>query len=138
MPKNEPTSLATNFIVFLSGVLLSALFSTWLSGLVANQYIFLVVVIVLLALAVIFCLAQTSHRIEQLCNQTISVVDYCNESYLEDEGIEYKGLVFSELTELVKNAGKEMLVLDATRPGEKPYKASLHEERNEISSSYRK
>jgi len=129
MPKIEASNLAWNFILFVSGILLSALFSTWLGGLVTSQYIFLATVVVLLALAVIFFLAQTSRRVERLCKQAVSIVDYCDESYLQDEGIEYKGLVFEELAELVKNAEKEILVLGATRPGERPYKASDHEQR---------
>jgi hypothetical protein len=129
MPKTEASNLAWNFILFVSGVLLSALFSTWLGGLITSQYIFLAIVVVSLALAVMFFLAQTSRRVEQLCYQAVSVVDYYDESYLEYEGIEYKGIIFEELTELVKNAEKEILVLGATRPGEKPYKASNHEER---------
>lgn len=129
MNKFDTSDLAKNFILFISGVLLSALFSTWLGGVVISQFIFLVAIIVLLSLAVIFFLAQTSQRIERLCNQAVSVVDYCDESYLEDEGIEYKGMVFQELAELVRNAEKEILVLGATRPGEKPYKGTNHEQR---------
>lgn len=129
MPKVEASNLAGNFIIFISGVLLSALFSTWLGSLVTSQYLFLATVVVLLALAVIFYLTQTSQRVERFCKQAVSIVDYFNESYLEDEGIKYKGLVFEELAELVKNAEREILVLGATRPGEKPYKASDHEQR---------
>ena len=129
MNKSRVSDLVKSFILFISGVLLSALFPGWLSGLVVSQVVFLAVIIVLLSLAVIFFLAQTSQRIEKLCIQAVSVVDYCDESYLEDEGIEYKGVVFQELAELVRNAEKEILVLGATRPGEKAYKGTDHEQR---------
>lgn len=129
MYKIELFDLAWNFILFISGILLSALFSTWLGGLVTSQYIFLAATVVLLALAVIFFLARTSRRIEQLCNQAVSVVDYLGESYLEDEGVAYKGIIFEELAELVEKSEKEILVLGATRPRENPYKGSDHEQR---------
>lgn len=136
MPNIKGTNLTWNFIVFVAGVLLSALFSTWLGGLVVSQYLFLAAVIVLLVLAIIFFFTrisqrfeQTSQKIERLYSQAVSVVDYCNEPYLADEGIEYKGIIFDELAELVESARKEVLILGATRPREKPYKASNHEKR---------
>ena len=136
MPKVRGENLAWNLILFISGILLSSLFSAWVGNLVSRQYIFLAAVLVLLALIVVFFISRiykrleaTERRIEKLCSQAVSVVDYYDEPYLKDEGIEYRGIVFQELTELVRTAEKEILVLGATRPREKPYIVSDHEER---------
>lgn len=128
--------LAWNLILFLSGVLLSALFSTWLSNLVTSQYIFLAIIVVLLALTVIFFISKIYTQIQDaneymkmVFKQAVSTVEYCDEPYREDEGIEYKGIIFSELSELIKSAEKEILILGSTRHGEKPYKGTDHEQR---------
>lgn len=136
MKQIEGTGLAWNLVLFLSGVLLSALFSTWLSNLVTSQYIFLATVVVLLALTAIFFISrihvqsqQTNEYIKRIFKQAVSTVEYYDEAYREDEGIEYKGIVFSELSELIKSAEKEILILGATRHGDKPYKGTDHEQR---------
>lgn len=129
MPRTEASKLAREFILFISGVLISALFSAWIGGFVVHESVFLITVIILLSLSVIFFLGHTGRHIEDLCTQAVSVVDYVSESYLEDEGIEYKGIVFEELAELIKNAENEILIAGSTRPGDKTYKASDHKQR---------
>ncbi|MEL6401308.1 MAG: hypothetical protein AAFR26_19875 [Cyanobacteria bacterium J06626_4] len=136
MKQTKGAGLAWNLILFLSGVLLSALFSTWLSNLVTSQYIFLAVIVVLLALTVIFFISiihtqikDTNEYMKGVFKQAISTVEYYDETYRENEGIEYRGIIFSELSELIKSAEKEILILGATRHGEKPYKGTDHEQR---------
>ena len=117
-------------VLFVSGVVFSALISNLLEKSLAISVALLVSATILLALAGIFLFAEASTRVQSLADSMQTSVNYVEEPYRVSEGIEYRGAVFEPVTRLIEDAEMEVLVLATTydQKGKAPL-TSLHQAR---------
>jgi hypothetical protein len=102
------------FILFVGGIVVSAVISSLLEGIISWSEVVLIATTILLVVASIFYFSQTHQTIEGLTSKAETTVYYVEEAYREREGIKYKGAPYTELTRLVDEAKNEVLTLSTS------------------------
>ena len=106
--------------IFIGGVILSAIGGEILEGAaVKNEYTIIIFTIIAIAVAIYF-FHEIYKKVEKTLDWNLIKVNYIREEYREKEGIPYKGIIHDELTKIVSDAEKEILVIaGATKHGAK-------------------
>lgn len=97
-------------ILFISGVIASAIVSGLLEKTIVWSQALLIVSIVILVLASTFLFQNTNHRIQKLADSLEIAVQYIEEPYSEDDK-NYQGRIYEPMIKLMDDARKEILVL---------------------------
>lgn len=81
---------------------------------------------VIVTIAAVYFLAESSHRLQSLSDRMGTTVYYVEELYREQEGVRFKGIVFNELQKLVSEAKSEILALAATSEQGRRFRTTEH------------
>ncbi len=103
-----------NFIIFIGGVITSAVVSGLLGNTILLSEGFLIFLIVLLVITAVYFFNEENQRIQKLAENMEINAYFIEELYREDEGIHYKGLIFNELNKLVSEAKMEIISVSAS------------------------
>lgn len=114
-------------ILFLGGVLLSAVASGLIEEIISQSTGLLVAAAVVVSIAALFFFAEVTGRVQNLADTMETTVRYLEEPFRDQEGVPYRGRIFSEIARLVAEAKTEILVISTPITGqERPHKTALH------------
>ncbi|MGZ3674932.1 MAG: hypothetical protein ACXVCO_11535, partial [Ktedonobacterales bacterium] len=117
---------AQSFLLFISGVIVSAVVTAVLGHIIPVSEGVLMVFLVLALLGATFFVAGSSRRIEVLADRMETTVRYVEERYREQEGIPFHGIIYRELERLLSDARSEILVLATTSLQDNVYVTREH------------
>lgn len=123
---------AQSFLLFISGVIASAVVAAVLGSVVRVSEAVLIAFLVLALLAATFFFAGSAQRIETLADRMETSVRYVEERYREAEGIPFQGIVYRELERLLSDARTEILVLATTTLRDDAYATRDHPARARV------
>ncbi len=106
------------FILFVSGVIVSAVISSLLEGIIGWSEVILITATLLTVIAALFYFSETHRGIQDLTEKVQTTVSYFDEPYRAQEGVTYKGIPYIELTRLVNEAHGEVLTLSTSNVDE--------------------
>lgn len=124
----NPLAVHERLIFFVIGVIVSAMVSELLEGLIAWKDTALVLATVGLAAAAVLVLSETYQRLQTLAGRMGMTVHYVSELY-EEDGRSFEGKVFQELAKMVGQARREILAMSTSRFEGRGYKTSTHKAR---------
>jgi hypothetical protein len=119
------------FILFSSGVIISAVVSEVLEKSIAWSIASLIVATIIVIVAAVYFFSESARRILTLANRMETTVYYVEELYREHEGIRFKGIIFGELKKLVSRAKNEILVLATSTFDGKAFVTQEHSSREQ-------
>jgi len=116
------------FVIFVSGIILSALVSGLLDKTISNTTAGLVIITVVLAIAAIFFFDQSYQKLNQLAEKSQITAEYVSEPYQTKE---YSGTVYRRLQNLIEAAEQEILYLSTggANPSDEWIKVMQHRAR---------
>jgi hypothetical protein len=120
------------FILFVSGVIISAIVSSLLENTITWSEAILIAMLILLLAAAIYFLGESNNRLQRLADRIEVSVHYVEEPRREQEEIQFRGTVFKALVNLVEEAENEILIIDTTFIAGKASRTAEHSSRAEF------